>query len=88
MEAERLGDRLAEGEAERLVDGLADRLADVEAETLGDRLAEGEAERLVDETLGDSQGDAEQLVVVFGVVKASTGCHVGFFVVPFVMIYR
>ena len=60
----------------------------MEAETLGDRLAELEAEPLVDEILGDSLGDVEQLVVVFGVVKASTGCHVGLFAVPFVMIYR
>ena len=99
VEAETLGDRLGELEAEPLVDRLADTLAEVEAETLGDRLGELEAEPLVDrladtlaeveaEALGDRLGELEQLVVVFDVVKPSTGCHVGLFVVPFVMIYR
>ena len=90
LPADRLGDALAEA----LVDTLADRLAEVEAETLGDRLGDALAEALVDtladrlaeveaETLGDRLGDA-----LFCVFKASTGCHVGLFVVPFVKIYR
>ena len=94
VEAETLGDRLGDALAEALVDTLADTLAEVEAETLGDRLGDALAEALVDtladtlaeveaETLGDRLGDA-----VFCVFKASTGCHVGLFVVPFVKIYR